>query len=185
MRNIALIGPQKAGKSTLAMYLMMHRNYERLGIADEIKRLVTSAHPAFDKHDTYPIRTFNGEEAISGRELLQQLGAAMREVDRDFLLRCLEHKYRNAQKLGSRIVIDDVRLDREVAFLRHLDPSIVVVRVTASPLVRERRSGGALNAINDVTEIAWMSVEADLVLDTTDTEPEDAYRQLVAGLEEL
>jgi hypothetical protein len=81
------------------------------------------------------------------------------------------------------MVVDDVRLEREAAYLRHIDPTILIVRVTASPLVREQRSSGRLKAAGDITEIGWNSVEPDFAIDTTDMKAEDAYQELVAYLE--
>jgi len=183
MRNIAFIGPQKSGKSTLAMMLMEKQGYERVGIADEIKHLASKAFPAFDKDDMFTIRTFGGEQPISGRELLQEIGGALREVDRDFWLRCFSRKYANGISLGNSMVVDDVRLEREAAYLRHIDPTILIVRVTASPLVREQRSFGRLKAAGDITEIGWNSVDPDFAIDTTEMKAEDAYQELVAYLE--
>lgn len=184
MRNIALVGPQRAGKSTLAMMLMARQGYECMGIADEIKLLAGKAYHAFDKHDTYTVRSFSGEEQQTGREILQQIGAALRGVDRDFWLKCFTRKFVHSQKMGNHVVIDDVRLDREVAYLRHLDPKFVVVLVTASPLVREKRAGGSLVSPDDLTEIAWRGIEPDFTLDTSDLEAHDAFEQLLRFLEE-
>jgi hypothetical protein len=183
MRNIAFIGPQKSGKSTLAMMLMEKQGYERVGIADEIKHLAGKAFPSFDKDDMFTIRTFGGEQPISGRELLQEIGGALREVDRDFWLKCFSRKYANGISLGNMMVVDDVRLEREAAYLRHIDPTILIVRVTASPLVREQRSFGRLKAAGDITEIGWNSVDPDFAIDTTDMKAEDAYQELVGYLE--
>jgi len=182
MTNIALIGPQGSGKSTLAEMLVEHRGYVRMGIADPIKALVRSVYGDIAKDHPITVRNYGGPHETTGRELLQDIGAAMREVDLDFWLRQVRLRYLEAARAGRQIVLDDVRLDREADYLRHIDPYLVVVQVSAHSARRSERIGRLISA-SDVTETGWSQCQPDLCIDTTDLTPEQAYRTLTDFLE--
>lgn len=184
MTSIAIIGPQGSGKSTLAEMLVEHRGYARMGIADPIKALVRNVYGDIAKDHPVTVRNYGGAHETTGRELLQDIGAAMREVDLDFWLRQVRHRYLEAARSCISIVLDDVRLDREAEYLRHIDPHLVVVRVSAHPERRAERIGKLVRP-SDVTETNWSQCEPDLIIDTTDLTPEQAYRTLTDWLESL
>jgi hypothetical protein len=82
------------------------------------------------------------------------------------------------------VVVDDVRLDAEVQYLRAIDPDIFIVRLTASEEVRRERVGGNLYGAADITERGWTDSRSDLTVDTTSLSPEDAYRVITDKMEE-
>ena len=64
-----------------------------------------------------------------------------------------------------------------------MEPTIFVVRLTASAEVRAARRGGELLGADDITERGWTDAYADLTLDTSDMSPEDAYRVITDAME--
>ena len=187
MRNLALIGPQKSGKSTLATLLAKENGYARVGISDAIKELAGKAYPqhfpTFNKNDSTIVRDYSGEQSIESRHLLQQMGAAIRSVDLDFWLKCFRRSYMQQLRAGNLVVVDDVRLDREASFLRHIDPTVAIVRVYASARVREQRGGRELIGVDDITETGWKIAEPDFELDTSELRAEDAHMKLLEFME--
>ena len=142
MRSLAILGPQGSGKSTIASLFVEHRGYQRHGIADAIKHIAGMAYSDLGKSEIITVDRHFGKTTLSGRELLQDLGAALRGVDSHFWLRVWRRDYFELQRLGYGVVVDDVRLDAEVQYLRTVDPSIFIVRLTASEEVRRERMGG-------------------------------------------
>jgi hypothetical protein len=183
MRSIALLGPQGSGKSTIAALFEEHRGYQRHGIADAIKHVANLAYRNLSKDERFPVSRLSGEEMVTGRELLQDIGAALRKVDTKFWLRVWRQDYFEIERMGYGVVVEDVRLDAEVAYLKLVEPTIFVVRLTASAEVRAARRGGELLGADDITERGWTDAYADLTLDTSNLSPEDAYRVITDAME--
>jgi dephospho-CoA kinase len=183
MRSVALIGPQGSGKTTLAEQLVEFRGYQRHGIADAIKEVTRLAYPSLGKREALTVQRYSGATPLTGRELFQDVGAALREVDNDFWLRVWRRDYFDLTKMGYSVVIDDVRLPREAEYLKSADPQLLLVRVHASAEVRAQRIGG-LVATHDITEQAWKAAPFDIQIDTTDLTAERAFWQLVDRIDE-
>ena len=184
MRPIALVGPQGSGKTTLAAELEGCAGYRRLGIADAIKQVTRLAYPCISKTDEFEVLGYDGPRKVSGREVFQEVGAALREFDREFWLRIWRQAYNQICGLGLPIVVDDVRLESEVVYLREVDPTFLVVRLHADVDSRAQRVGGRLVGALDVTEYAWNQVKYDLTLDTTALSVDDVYRAVMNELGE-
>ena len=45
--------------------------------------------------------------------------------------------------------------------------------------------GGELLGTKDIKETGWTAAEFDLTVDTSDTTPEEAYRQITDAMEEV
>ena len=144
-RRLALAGKMGAGKTSVAELLMRRHGYVRLAFADQLRAMLEPAYGKIDKASIYA--TFNG--IISGRQLLQQSGAALRSMDEAILLRSLA---RRIAELSPRmpIVIDDVRLPVEAEFVRDL--GFTVVRLECDAETRKHRTGATWSEIPDVTE---------------------------------
>jgi len=183
-RSIALLGPQGSGKSTIASLFVEHRGYQRHGIADAIKHIAEMAYPGLTKTEGIKVMRNFGETSLTGRELFQDLGAAVRSVDTQFWLRIWRRDYFEIVRHGYGVVVDDVRLDAEVRYLRIVDPQIFIVRLTASEEVRRARMGGELIGGADITERGWTDSRADLTVDTSNLSPGDAYRVITDKMEE-
>lgn len=143
--RLALAGKMGAGKSSVADLLVRRHGYVRLAFADELRAMLQPAYGKIEKASIYS--TFNG--IITGRELLQQSGAALRSVDEAILLRAI------ARRIGELtpkmpIVIDDVRLPVEAEFVRDL--GFTVVRLECDAETRKRRAGATWSERPDVTE---------------------------------
>jgi dephospho-CoA kinase len=181
---LAILGPQGSGKSTIASLFVEHRGYQRHGIADAIKHIAAMAYNDLGKSEMITVSRNFGDSTLTGRELLQEIGAAMRGVDTHFWLRVWRKDYLELKRIGFGVVVDDVRLDAEVQYLRAIDPGIFIVRLTASEDVRRERVGGNLYGAADITERGWTDSRADLTVDTTSLSPEDAYRVITDKMEE-
>ena len=185
MRSLAILGPQGSGKSTVASLFVEHRGYQRHGIADAIKNIASMAYSDLGKEEIITVDRSFGRTTLTGRELLQDLGAAVRGVDTHFWLRVWRRDFFEIQRLGYGVVVDDVRLDAEVQYLRQVDPQIFIVRLTASEEIRRQRLGGVLLGGADITERGWTDSSTDLTVDTSTLSPEDAYRLITDRMEGL
>lgn len=183
-RSVAFIGPQGSGKSTVAGLFVEHRGYQRHGIADAVKHIAGMAYDGLTKTESLTVRRYSGSATITGRELLQDIGAALRSVDVDYWLRVWRRDYFELQRLGYGVVIDDVRLDREVEYLRTVDPSIFIAGIHADAETRSARTGGPLRGANDVTERGWTNAALDLIVDTSGITAEETYRRITEAMEE-
>lgn len=183
-RNLAFIGPQGSGKTAIAMLLLEHQDYVRLSIADPIRNIVRDAYGSADKSTEYRVRTYDGTEMITGRELLQDVGAALRKIDLDFWLRQFHRRYTDVVNSGKLVVVDDVRLDHEVRYLQHIDPLLSVVKIHAHAVTRSKRLGGKVISSDDITETAWALAPYDFSLDTTEQTPESATERLIRWMED-
>ncbi len=85
-------------------------------------------------------------------------------MDTHFWLRVWRKDYFELKRIGFGVVVDDVRLDAEVQYLRAIDPDIFIVRLTASEEVRRERVGGNLYGAADITERGWTDSRADIYL---------------------
>lgn len=178
MTDIALIGPQGAGKTTLALNLVEHRRYVRIGIADAVKAIALDCYPGIQKgtlHNTWR----DGKIWIAqGRELMQDIGAALREVDQDFWMKLWQNKYEGAKLMGRSVVCDDLRLVHEIDFIRKLGTGMKIVKLEANKSKRALRVQGGLIRSHDVTEQEWKNASYDLSLDTTDSDAQETFRAL-------
>ena len=175
--HIAFVGPQGSGKSTLAEMLEHRRAtpYILLPIAQSIREVAALGYGEdFDKTKHYQQRRLGLDVKTSGREILQDIGAQLRELDAYFWINAWYSAYQRLQGYNRLIAIDDVRLPLEAHFLRQHIPGITIVRVFASAEARTQRRG-VLQGVSDVTEYGYKTTEYDLEIDTTDLTAEESY----------
>jgi len=175
--NIAFVGPQGSGKSTLAAMLEQRRMhpYTVLPIAETIRTVAALGYGEdFDKGKQYSQRRLGLDVEVSGREILQEIGAQLREIDASFWIKAWHSEYLKIKRANRLVAVDDVRLPLEAHFLRQHIPGITIVRVFASAEARTQRRG-VLQGAADVTEHGYLQTEYDLQIDTTDLTAEDSY----------
>jgi dephospho-CoA kinase len=125
LRPIALTGKARAGKDTVAEYLVERYGYSRFAFADDIKRIAK---------DIFPWRFADGKK---DRELLQQFGQNMRKIDPDVWVRRLFLKLDLLMAHGVIPVITDLRMPNEYAACREW--GFVIIRIDADDEIRRKR----------------------------------------------
>ena len=171
MRSVAFIGKSGTGKSTLSKMLSEHHGYELTSIAQPIRELACMAYGKFDKAMKYPQQTLGLSRLVTGRELLQEIGAALREMDSLYWMRIWLRRTKQGAEdgvIGSVLfVVDDLRLDAERAYIKAWYPDTLFVRLV-------RPADGALQPWqHDITERQAGDMEAELVLDTQALSPSE------------
>lgn len=111
--RIAFAGKMQVGKTSAADHLARRHGFRKYALADPIKEI---ARDAFG---------WDGAKDERGRRLLQEIGSVGRAYDPEMWLRRLAE--RMARDAAPRIVVDDVRLAREVTFLE--SQGFTVVRI--------------------------------------------------------
>lgn len=101
--HIGFAGKMQVGKTTAAEYLVRRHGFVKYALADPIKEI---AGQAFG---------WDGAKDERGRRLLQEIGTVGRAYDPELWLRRLAERFEADDP--PRVVVDDVRLAREVAFL--------------------------------------------------------------------
>lgn len=170
MRDIGLIGRAGTGKTTLAQEISRQHQYVRLSIADGLRDLSRTAHDHFEKGLRYPRMRDGNVELVSGRELLIELGHALRSVDSHFLLR---QWLRRREGSWYPTITDDIRLDAEVDFIRAWRPDTLFVRLVRPTDAELQRWQG------DITERQPDQLPAELVLDTSQLSVRECIREIM------
>lgn len=173
MRNVALSGRASTGKSTLALMLEAENDYHPTSIAAPIRTIATIAYGPFDKSKSYPQEALGLSTFVSGRELLQNIGASLREMDSHFWMRAWE---RSLWMSGTEPwVVDDLRLDAEHEFIRKLFPDTLFVRLVRPDQRTDQRWQ------QDITERGAGDLPAELVLDTEALTELECLQAIVAA----
>lgn len=120
--NIALIGPQGSGKTTLAKYLAASKGFARHSFADALREEIAAA-MATPEFPAGRIRAQMDDPVLkaSWRPLMQLWGSEIRRdlFDRDYWVRKLEDVIQSADHRRP-IVVDDCRYPNEhEMLLRH------------------------------------------------------------------
>ncbi|RUM43962.1 MAG: hypothetical protein DSY80_04970 [Desulfocapsa sp.] len=135
---IGFTGHRGAGKSEAAKYLETTWNFKRYSFADHLKKI---CHVAYER----PIEEFYNpalkDVRISGhvltyREAMLNVANALWQPDPYFFVRQMEKVIHNQYVIGGRvhIVIDDVRMIREVSLLKDFQRhAIIRIERDASP----------------------------------------------------
>lgn len=106
-KNVILFGNMYSGKSTIAAALC-DMGYTKLSFSSALKNFASLAYGTIDKSQYYPVTDKTGRcEMITGRQLLQNMGQIVKEVDKEFWLKCTMRDARNY--LDQPLVIDDGR----------------------------------------------------------------------------
>ncbi len=165
MTNIAIVGQMYAGKTTLAEALFRVGGHNRVLMAGPLKaiaRLAFDPAGGIDKGKMY--KTTYGLK--SGRQILQEVGQSMKEVDRDFWLNCFFNDIENTMMQEDEdvnFVVDDVRFLFEANALR--ERKWYVIKVETPEEVRLARGREALGRDITPEELGHESeVEVGLII---------------------
>jgi|WetSurMetagenome_2_1015567.scaffolds.fasta_scaffold809888_1 hypothetical protein len=180
MKNVALFGQMASGKSAIAAALV-DSGYIQMSFAQPLKNISELAYGKIDKSGEYTVTSLDGiEQVISGREVLQRVGQAIKEHDRDFWLRCF---FRAADNLLDQpIVVDDGRFAFERDALSRRGWLIVgidtpkAVRMERYRMIYGRYPTDVEMSHQSEIELPDIIVNADIILDGTD----DPYMNLRA-----
>lgn len=167
--NIAIVGKMYAGKTTLAAELVNQFNYTRVAMAGPLKQLAFLAYGeniVKDK-DYDVVRRSDGKHTTkTGREILQGIGQAIKDVDRDIWLKMFIN---DTNQMGiPPYVVDDVRFDFEADYLR--DQGWTIVKVDTPDKVRMKRAAATTGRVPTHKELTHESetgvdkIKTDLVV---------------------
>lgn len=105
MKKIALLGRSGAGKDTFADFLVEERNFTKMFFAEPLYLIA---------NEVFGMKKKN-------RELLQDIGMALRGVDEEVFVNNLKRKVKEAEKEGiENIIITDVRQENEFNALKEM-----------------------------------------------------------------
>jgi len=148
IKRIALSGKMCSGKSTIAHYLVKRHGFTHLTFAHRVKLIA---------QDLFDSKT-------KDRQLLQQIGMRMREIDAQVWVRYVLKEIPG----DANCVISDVRFENEAKSLRGM--GFVLVRLEIEPtlqLERITKLYGDIDAsaLNHVSERALDNFEFDYCVD--------------------
>ncbi len=162
---IAFGGRMQVGKTTAADRLVAVYGFEKDALAAPIKAIASGS---FE---------WDGRKDARGRRLLQELGTVGRHYDPEIWLKRLAHRI--LERRPARLVVDDLRLAREAAYLERL--GFIRVRITRPPgLVPSLAEG----APDHETETEMEEAELDFVI-ANDGTFDELYARLDAFMERL
>ena len=184
--NIAFVGKQGSGKTTLAKVLVQNHRYHRWSWADPIRQIFELAYGPIGHYPTmkatkYEVRVNGRLVTRTGGELLQLIGTeAMRDqVDEDFWIKAALRRMSLP-----RLVNDDTRFVNESDALRQR--GWLMVRVEAPDEVRYARLGDTRRPESHKSESQQDLIEPHVVLDNGDeTAPEALIGELFELIREL
>ncbi|MFD0276184.1 hypothetical protein ACFVHB_20085 [Kitasatospora sp. NPDC127111] len=131
--NIGIIGRARVGKDTAGAWLVRERGYQRVAFADALKDAALRVDPVVQtfacgdgcettEHRLSEVVRWDGWEMAKAipevRRLLQELGAAMRQVDPRIWIHAALTEVNVMNDLGRAAVVTDVRYRNEAEMLR-------------------------------------------------------------------
>lgn len=172
MRNLAIVGGFAAGKTTLSDGLVQ-QEYTRVSFARYLKEIAEDVYNGGEpigKTQNFDTYTLAGEyREISGRQLLQELGQAVKAMDRNFWIRSLFNELNAGWHGDGPWVIDDCRFPYEADALRDADFSIVKLEVPVDTRIRryEKAYGRYPTPAELVhpSEIELVGIIPDIIID--------------------
>ncbi len=163
--RIAFAGKMQVGKTTAADHLVASHGFRKYALADPIKEIA--------RRDF----AWDGAKDERGRRLLQEIGSVGRAYDPEIWLRRLAE--RMEQDGAPRVVVDDVRLRREVTFLTSL--GFTVVRIDRPERLITTPTSGDRARHETETELDHLPFEATIANDRTIDDLRAAVDGLLGG----
>lgn len=176
MHSVAIVGEFASGKTTLANALIESHGFKRVSFAGRLKEIAAEVYGGgapvekTGKYEVHPLR-WDDPGVISGREVLQQLGQSVKELDRLFWVRWLMNDI-DAGKYGDGpFVTDDCRFPYEAEALR--ERGFTIVRVMTPLKTRMERYEMAYgrmpteSELNHPSETEVQQIDWDILVDGT------------------
>lgn len=156
---VGLGGARRAGKDTVAQYLVDRHGFTPIAFADPLKALLSYVNPLLEEHTALRVNsglTTYGDDYLKEhypeyRELLVRLGMGVRELAEDFWVEQLLKEIQPYFGTEARFVISDVRFENEARMVR--DVGIHVPSAVAELWkVSNRRAEAAARADGNPSE---------------------------------
>ena len=179
--NIAIVGEFASGKTTLANHLIEKLDFTRVSFAANLKMMAALVYAPSLAGQTGQVEKTKDFEVfperwddpgfISGREVLQQLGQSVKELDRLFWVRWMLNDIDSGRYGDGPFVIDDCRFVYEADALR--DRGFTICRMMTPKDVRMQRyelTYGRLpneSEMNHPSETEVQNIKWDTLLDGT------------------
>jgi hypothetical protein len=125
---IGLAGFKRSGKDTIARALVAHYGYHQAAFADALRREVHEIDGVPPVPDEMKDAPLPGRKGTTYRDLLIQRGMARRAEDPGYWIKALNAALCGRLYTGERVVISDVRLPNEMAWIKAAGGLIVWVR---------------------------------------------------------
>lgn len=129
IKLVALSGPKGSGKTTAAHWLEIEHGWRRLAFAGPIRDAVLDLFPQWDASVFTPARkdALCPFYRITPRDALRAFGEHARALDPNIYIKAMQRRI-DALPLGCCVVIDDLRLPAEAAWVRAHGGAVVHVR---------------------------------------------------------
>jgi len=123
---IGLTGKAGSGKTTIvARYLEDNFGFRCLSFGDAIKSLCIR-HGLLTEEECYTRKTRHS------RKMMQKIGDIVRDVYSEYPIEIMDEQLEEADIDGINVVIDDIRLLEEVAYLRSTRYPLTIVKVVCT-----------------------------------------------------
>lgn len=176
--NVAIVGPARSGKDSMAAMLREFFGYERASFADRLKEEVSR----MLRREGIPADIEGRKELY--RPLLQAYGMLRRNIDPEYWVRPVIESIYNFNKFGIPVVVTDARFANEIVWLEELKFKFVELRMSDDH-VREMlaRYGGDPSILVHPSETEWKNVlEPDLVVQSIPGDLVRMAEEVAAGL---
>lgn len=176
--NVAIVGPARSGKDSMASMLLEFFGYERASFADRLKEEVRR----MLRREGIPADIEGRKELF--RPLLQAYGMLRRNLDPEYWIRPVLESIRNFNRCGVPVVVTDARFANEIVWLEEMGFRFVELRMSDDH-VREMlaRYGGDPSILAHPSETEWKSVlEPDLVVQSIPGELVRMAEEIAEGL---
>lgn len=122
MIKLGLVGPMRAGKDTMADWLVKNRDFKRFAVADRIK----TAYFAFIGYSAEKFEQDKG--ALKGQEMRAGLWEYSDCIKAHYGERVfIDHMLEEAESCGSSVVVTDVRTAQEVSAMTSFNAFLILV----------------------------------------------------------
>ena len=180
MRNLAIVGGFAAGKTTLSDGLVQ-QGYTRVSFArylKEIAQRVYGCGEPIDKVGHYYVTDLETgqDREISGRQLLQELGQAVKAMDRDFWINSLLNEIDDGLYGAGPFITDDCRFPYEARALRAEGFKIILLDTPLDVRIRRYETTYGRKPTPEElvhpSEIELVDIVPDFIIDGTQ-DPKD------------